>query len=118
MSKVKNYIKNISLILLSIIVYLLFISIFYYFEILNYKVVSIINFIVVMVLFFILGFKTSSIERKKGYLNGFIVSSILVLLFIFLSLIFSKLSFSSLVYYLSLILSSIVGGIIGVGKHN
>ena len=41
MSKAKNYIKNISLILLSIIIYLLFISIFYYFEILNYKVVSI-----------------------------------------------------------------------------
>lgn len=118
MSKVKNYIKNISFILLAIIFYLLFISIFYYFEILNYKVVSILNFIVVMILFFILGFKTSSIERKKGYLNGFIVSSILILFFMILSLIFSKLSFSSLVYYLSLILSSIVGGIIGVGKKN
>ena len=45
-----------------------------------------------------------------------IISIILVILFSLVSLIVSKLTFSSLVYYLSLIISSMIGGIVGVGK--
>ena len=87
-----------------------------YTNILNYKTISIINFIVSLIIFFIVGYKISSLEGKKGYMNGFIISLILVILYTLITLIISKLSFSSLVYYLSLILSSIIGGIIGVTK--
>ena len=102
--------------LIMIIVYLLIISTFYYFELFNYKTLSIINYISLIIMFFILGFRVTHYERHKGYLNGFLISTILVILFSLVSLIISKLSFSSLVYYLSLIISSMIGGIIGIGK--
>ncbi len=116
MNKIINYLKSISLFLILFIVYLLIISLIYYLEILSYNVVSIINYIIILLLFFILGFKTSSLEKNKGYLNGFLISLILCTIFSIITLINSKYSFGSLVYYLSLILSSITGGIIGVSK--
>jgi putative membrane protein (TIGR04086 family) len=69
-----------------------------------------------IILFFITGFKYSNRIKKKGYLNGFIISIILIVLFLLFSLIISKIDLTSLIYYLSLILSSITGGIIGVSK--
>ncbi len=116
MNKIINYLKSIGLFFIVLFVYLLLMTTLYYFEVFEYKLVSIINYIASIIMFFLLGFKVSRLEKQKGYLNGFLVSSIVVILFALISLILSKLSFSSLVYYLSVILSSIVGGIIGVSK--
>ncbi len=114
MNKIINYLKNISIFIIVLFIYLLLISIMGYFEILNYKTINIINYIVMIILFLLLGFKTAHTEQKKGYLNGFLVSLILIIIFLIISLIISKISFSNIVYYISLILSSIIGGIIGV----
>lgn len=116
MNKIINYLKCIGLFFMILLVYLLIMSTLYYFEVFEYKTISIINYISIIVMFFLLGFKVSKLEKQKGYLNGFLISSMVVILFVLVSLILSKLSFSSLVYYLSVILSSIVGGIIGVSK--
>jgi putative membrane protein (TIGR04086 family) len=116
MNKIINYIKSISLFLIIFLVYLLIISLVSYFEILNSKTIGIINYIVILIMFFILGFKASNLEGRKGYLNGFLVSLVLVILFMLITLIIDKINFSKLVYYLTLIASSVTGGIIGVGK--
>ena len=105
MNKIINYLKSISLFLILFLIYLLIISLIYYLEILSYNTVSIINYIVILLLFFVLGFKTSSLERSKGYLNGFIVSTSICILFSIITLFISKYSFGTLVYYLSLIFS-------------
>lgn len=112
----KNYIKVILKYFIYLFLYILIISILNYFEILNSKTIRIINYIVNLLLFFTSGYKIASLEQKKGYLNGFLISIIIILFFIIISLFISKLNFISLVYYLSLITSSIIGGIIGVTK--
>ena len=116
MNKIINYLKSISLFLIIFIIYLLLISLISYYEILNPKTISIINYIVILFIFFILGFKASNLEGRKGYLNGFLVSLVLITLFILITLITDKIDFSKLVYYLTLIASSVTGGIVGVGK--
>lgn len=112
----KNYIKTIIKYFILIIIYIFIISLLYYFELFNYKTIRIINYIINILLFAYTGYRIASLEQRKGYLNGFLISIILIFLFIILSLIFSKINFSTLVYYLSLISSSITGGIIGVSK--
>ncbi len=116
MNKLINYLKSISLFILIFIIYLFIISIFSYYEIIPFKTIGIINYIVILLLFFILGYKSAHLEGKKGYLNGFLVSLVLVILFMLITLIIDKINFSKLVYYLTLIASSVTGGIIGVGK--
>ena len=113
---IKNYLKCYSLYFILLFCYLIIMSIFYYFNIINYKTMNILNYLLNLVLFFILGYKISSLEKKRGYLHGFLISSLLVILFSIICLILSKFSFSSLVYYLSLIISSMIAGIIGVSK--
>ncbi|MBR4178382.1 MAG: TIGR04086 family membrane protein [Bacilli bacterium] len=116
MNKIYNYLKSYILFITIFLIYLIIISAIYYFELFSYKTISVINFVFMIILFFITGFKISSLERNKGYFKGFIISICIIILFILISLISSKITLSSLIYYLSLILSSITGGIIGVTK--
>ncbi len=116
MSKVKDYLKITLLFILVLMIYLAIISIFRYYEVFNYKILNIVNYILLLILYFYSGMRISSIKKTKGYLNGFIIGIIITFIFAILSLILYRLNFSSLVYYLSLISSSILGGIIGVNK--
>lgn len=112
----KNYIKTISKYFIYIFIYILIISILYYFKIFNYKTIRIINYIINILLFAFTGYKIAALEQKKGYLNGFLISLVLIILFLIPSIFISKLNFTTLVYYLSLITASVIGGIIGVTK--
>lgn len=116
MNKVINYLKSISLFILIFIIYLFVISVFSYYEIIPFKTIGIINYIVILLLFFILGYKSASLEGKKGYLNGFLISLIIITVFLIITLIIDKIDFSKLVYFLTLIATSVVGGITGVTK--
>ena len=116
MNKIINFIKTYLMFFIAILVYLIIITSLFYFEILHYKTINIINYCFMLITFFFLGIKVTSLERNKGFLNGFLISSIIVILFSLISLILSKLNFSSLVYYLSLIISSMIGGIIRANK--
>lgn len=111
-----NYLKTILTYAITLIPYLFFISLLYYFEICNFKIIRIINYIYNIIMFFICGFKIAHLEKKKGFLKGFIIGVILIIIFSILSLIFSNFTFNTLVYYLSLICISITGGIIGVSN--
>lgn len=114
MYRMINYLKSILLFILIFIIYLLVISLISYYELLPFKVIGIINYIMILILFFLLGYKTSILEGKKGYLNGFLVSIVLITVFIIITLIIDKIDFSKLVYFLTLITASVTGGIIGV----
>lgn len=62
-----------------------------------------------------LGYKS----ENKGYLNGIIFGIIISILFIVLSLILkSDLNFSSAIYYLIIVVTSSIGGTIGINKKN
>lgn len=117
MNKIIDYLKVIGFYFLLLIIYLLFISIFNYFEIISYKVINIITYIYLLIIGALSGIKISRKVRKKGYLNGFIIGITIVLLFTIITLIMKEFSFSTLVYYLTLILSTIIGGIIGIPKN-
>lgn len=114
LGEIMNYLKSFLCFFIYMFIYLIFISIFYYFEVFNNFTLSIINYICVLALFFYLGFNISKKIKFKGYLNGFVVSLVVVLLFSTFTLIFDEFCFSTLVYYLSLMVSSIIGGIVGV----
>lgn len=110
MNRFKNYLFCFLFGICLVLLYLVFCSIFLFFDIFNYEVIHIINFIFLLIVFFICGFRCSMYEKRKGYLNGFIIGVMFVIFFSLISLIFSHLELSSLVYYISLIMSCIVGG--------
>ncbi len=118
----KNY-KNILKILykfgLSLLVYLLVITLLAHINFLGYKIVSVLSLIYMCVMFLLSGIRAGKISDKKGYLSGGVIGGILIILMTILALIFrSKLSLSSLLYFLILLICSILGGMIGINKKN
>lgn len=118
MNKLFNYIKCYIFFFIILFIFLLIFSIINYYQLIPYNILSIICYIFILILFFILGIKISILEQNRGYLNGFLISLVLIIAFMIITLIFDKISFSKLVYYLSLIATSITGGIIGIQKKN
>ena len=110
-----NIFINIGYFLLSLLIYLIIITSLSYINIFNYKVTSTINFIFINLLFFIFGFKSGKRSEKKGFLSGLITGTVNTLTLLFLSMIFKCLPNSkTLLYFLILIISSVLGGILGI----
>lgn len=115
MKKYKNILINIGYFFASLIVYLIFITTLAYFEIISYKTVSILSFIFMILLFMINGFTIGKKSKKRGYLSGLTIGIINILLILILALIFKSVpELKSLIYFVTLTLSSTLGGMFGI----
>ena len=110
----KYILKSFLYFIISMIIILVLTSTLNYFNLINYSTVYIISFIVLILSSLYSGYYIARHSYQKGYLMGSLTGAINVLFLIVLSLIFSKLSLISLLYYLILLLSSITGGIFGI----
>ncbi len=114
MKKIKSNFKPILVFYGILFIYLLIITIFNYFEIFNYKVIGITSFLLMIILFLFLGFNFGKVSERKGYESGFMSGGLNIILLIILSCIFGKFpNLSSIIYYVILLLFSIIGGIVG-----
>ena len=112
----KNYLKS-SLYTLSIMVICtIIVTLLNYFKIINGTTLNIIHYIIpiisVMVGSFILG-KTSS---KKGYIEGLKYSGIWSTLFLIINIFIKELNISSIIFFIILILLSMLSSILGINR--
>lgn len=102
---------------LSIITFI--ITIFNYFNIISDKIIPIFNILIPIISLFIGGFYMGKKSNNKGYLEGLklgMVFSILLLIFNFLTLS-NSFKFKYLLFYLIIIVSSIMGSMIGINTN-
>lgn len=117
-----NFIKNISLSILYIILTILILSfiltLFSYFNIIGDKVVSIFKIIIPVLSLFVGGFLLGKKSLKKGWLEGLKLSLIFLILLIIFEYLALDQSFNikNILYYLILSISSIFGSMIGISK--
>ena len=118
-----KYLKKLGFSLIyviSTILVLTFITtLFSYFNILNNKVISIIKIIIPIISMLIGGFYIGKRSLKKGFLEGLKLGSIFSLvLIIFNYLAFdNSFKFKYLLFYLIIIVSSILGSMIGINVN-
>ncbi len=114
-----NILKNIALFFLCILIYLIIITTFNYFEILTARIISVISFIFLTILFMASGFYLAKKSENKGYLSGLIIGGINMGLLFLISLILQcDIKKSILLYFLILLLSSTMGGMFGINFNN
>ncbi len=119
MEKIKKYIKPIIYFYITLLSYLIIITTLNYFNIVNYKTVSLISFIVTILLFMMVGFMSALRSNKKGYINGLIVGGFNIILFLFLAFILgTNPKLNIVIYFLILLLSSTIGGMFGINYKN
>ena len=109
-----KYVKSLIIFLSSIVIIPIFLTIFDLFKIETNKIIVI---IIGAILMFIIGLLMGKKSESRGYLNGLLLSVISILILVLLSLIFRfSLNINSLIYYVILILSTVIGSVLGINK--
>lgn len=117
-----KYLKNLGMSFLyiigSILILTFITTLFSYFNIMSDKVTSIIKIIIPIISMFIGGFYIGKRSLKKGFLEGLklgSIFSIILIIFNYLALD-NSFKFKYLLFYIILIISSILGSMIGINK--
>lgn len=115
-----NFLKNKALSYFIFIIILAITIIIYtsllYFGVIssNDSTVKAVSFIIGLFLFLILGLISGLKEKKRGWLAGFTSSLFLIFIIIIINIISKSLNAMSLIKYLAYVISSMLGGIVGV----
>ena len=117
MNIVKKYLISLGISMGFILILVFFLNILNYFDVLSNSIYK--GFLVLFSMFsvvvgsYILGTKTDN----KGYLNGLVYGLVIVILFIIISLFDGHdLNLSSFIYYLIIVITSTIGGSVGINK--
>ena len=117
-----KYLKNLGIALLYIITLMLILTfigtLFNYIGLFNNTTINIVKIIIPILSMFIGGFIIGKNQRKKGWLEGLKLSAVFLTILTLFNILGLDQTFSikSLLYYLILIISTILGSIIGVNQ--
>lgn len=111
-----NYLKSMLYTVIFILGSLLIITVLNYFNILNGNTLSIIRSIIPLIGIFIGSFRLGKSSSKKGYIEGLKYSAIWLFIFILFNIVLSNFGIGSIIYYIILILVSVVGSILGINR--
>ena len=113
-----TYLKQITYSFLEICISLLVLSFIYYMDFISIKTYSLLKLISILVIIGIHSFKLGRIKQKKGYREGIKFALVYITLFLLISLFLKQFQLKVLFYYFLIISSSILGGIIGNYQKN
>ena len=120
MDYLKKLGKNLFITILFLLLLAFLITILYYFNLLSNNIYNIFKLIIPLLSFFLGGFLSGMQATKKGALEGLKIGGITLLLFLLLSTFLFQTSFElkTMLYAIILLLTSTVGGIIGINKKS
>lgn len=110
------YLKSIIYSLSIMIIGIIIITIFNYFNIISGNLFTITLLLIPIIAIFIGGYLIGSNSIKKGFIEGIKFSIIWILLFFIISISTKGLNIFSFIYYLIIIITSMLSGIIGINK--
>lgn len=94
----------------------LFLTLLNYFSLFSTKVISVLKLILPISAIFVSSYRLGKQSEKKGYIEGLKLGIIIILIFFVLILLLDKFTLKSLLYYLILILTSILSSMIGINR--
>lgn len=114
MNKILTYLKVLVVPIISFLIIPLIISIFNLFGLqINKIVLVIISTLLMLVSGFLIGRKS----LRKGFVSGAILAFIFIMFLIILGLVFKvKFNLARVIYYLIILLSTMLGSIVGINK--
>ena len=117
MIKIKNFSLSCLFIVCFVIILTFITTILNYFNIISDSTISIIEIITMSLSSLAGGIYLGINSKKGGYKNGIILGLIYSIFLILLDLIFFDFKFKYLLFYLIIIISSMLGSIIGIQKN-
>ena len=120
MKTLKKYGKTLGLFTIIILLLSLIFSLFNLGGLMNFNTTSILFMILMIMIFLIIGYRFGKNAVKKGYIEGLKIGFCLILVLLFINVVFYKSNFSleRIIYYIVLILSSIMGSMLGINRQD
>lgn len=116
---IKKYLKSLLYILVCLLSFSLLLTILSYFNIIGSNTLKYLKLISLITSLFIGGLYIGKHASKKGYMEGLKIGAIMVILIMLLNYLGFESNFSigSILYYLIILTSSILGSILGINKR-
>lgn len=112
-----KYIINLLKVLISGIIITIIFSFLSFKNIISDKTLSFIQIISILIIIFIISFQLGRKQNKNGYLEGIKFGIIVTASFLIINLLLrNNITRIKIIYYLSIIIISILGSIIGINK--
>ena len=89
----------------------IFVTLLNYFNIINNNILKLLIAVFGM---FISSYKLGRVSEKKGYIEGIKFGGIVIIIFMGIAFLLKELSIKSLLYYLILLFTSILGSMLGI----
>ena len=112
----KNLLNSIIQLFIRITSPTFIITIINYSNLLKPGIISVLKLIIPILSIFIASFKLGKQSEKKGYIEGIKIGSIIIIIFSILVLLLDKFKLKTLLYYLILLLTSILSSMIGINQ--
>jgi putative membrane protein (TIGR04086 family) len=111
-----KYLKHLGYIVGSVVIGIMFFTIFNYFGIINNSIMRIIKIVLVVISTFISAYLLGKVSKSKGYIEGLKLGLLVILLLVIMNLIFSSFSLSKILYFLLILFTAILGSMIGINR--
>lgn len=118
LNSIKVYLKSLFISFLTIIILTLVMTILSYFNILPTKSLSFIKIIILIISLLVGGYFIGINCKSKGWLEGIKYSFIFIIIILIINLLILKNSFEikSLIYYVIMTISSMIGSMYGISR--
>lgn len=114
--KLINYLKSFLYFLIPFLILIFITTIFYYYNIISNNTFKYLKIAILLISTFYGGYNIGKLSIKKGYLNGIILSLIIIFIFFLLNIIISDFKWQLLIYYLIIMIITTLGSMIGMLK--
>lgn len=114
MKKIKKISLNIAYTFLFFLSSIFILTILNYFNLINYNVLAICKIIIPITSFIISGLLMGKKAKNKGWLEGIKISSIIVSIFILITIILDEFDIKKITFFIILIASGTLGSILGI----
>ena len=116
---IQKYGKRLLWTTISLLISLIFINTLYFFNFISTNTYKILEIIILLINIFISSYILGKSTPKKGFLEGIKFSLIIISIFIIITLLIKEpLKLKLLIYYLIILITSILGSTIGINKKN
>lgn len=116
MSYLKKYSLRLLYTVISILIFLLIVTVFYYNNIVSNNFYKFIKLFIILISIFTNSFLLGKDASKKGYFEGIKFGGIIIIFLLIITILTSKFQIKLFVYYFMIMMVSILGSIIGINK--
>ena len=116
MTYIKKYGIGVLYSMVGMILFLGVITLLYYFNLIGNQTYQILKLVVLLCNIFVGGFIVGRNSSRLGYLEGIKFGCLLLFMVLIPTIIFSKFRIRLFIYYLTILGTSVLGGMVGISK--